>query len=174
MAWEPFTRKDCHPFNGQTTIVSHASVPADTDQESENGKAMNAQVLSEAKSAFLGQNATLTAFRDIDYTSIKRRSIMGNMKKAEYLISERWPRLKKKLYNEKNPEHIVLTCEEIDCSFLFNLEMIITAQDGSVHSSRRPCSDDRLYFRSSRKPAKESRDSLGRTASAPSRLNSVN
>jgi hypothetical protein len=55
-----------------------------------------------------------------------------NMKGVERLISERWPRLKYRAENERNPEKLITILEEID-DLLFNLEMRIAAQN-EMHS----------------------------------------
>ena len=47
---------------------------------------------------------------------------MKNKQSLERLISERWPKLKKRAQIENNPEKIVAILEEID-DLLFNLEM---------------------------------------------------
>ena len=51
-----------------------------------------------------------------------------HMKGVERLISERWPKLKCRAENEKNPEKLIVILEEID-DLLFNLEMRIAAQN---------------------------------------------
>jgi hypothetical protein len=53
---------------------------------------------------------------------------MKSMKGVEQLISERWPKLKYRAHNEKNPEKLIAILEEID-DLLFNLEMRIAAQN---------------------------------------------
>jgi hypothetical protein len=53
---------------------------------------------------------------------------MKSMKGIERLISERWPKLKYRAENEKNPEKLIAILEEID-DLLFNLEMRIAAQN---------------------------------------------
>ncbi len=59
---------------------------------------------------------------------------MENMQKVKRLILERWPRLRERAQNEKNPERLIAIFEEID-DFLFNLEMRIAAQDRNMHSA---------------------------------------
>lgn len=56
-----------------------------------------------------------------------------NMKGAERLIAERWPKLKNRAQNEKNPEKLIAILEEMD-DLLFNLEMRLAAQNESLHS----------------------------------------
>jgi hypothetical protein len=68
-----------------------------------------------------------------------------NPKGVERLIAERWPKLKNKAENEKNPEKLIAILEEMD-DLLFNLEMRIAAQNESMHSrtnsgSRSDCHD---------------------------------
>jgi hypothetical protein len=56
---------------------------------------------------------------------------MSNKKGAERLISQRWPRLKKRAQNENNPEKLIAILEEID-DLLFNLEMRIASRNRSM------------------------------------------
>jgi hypothetical protein len=72
----------------------------------------------------LGSNVT---FR----RSYRMRST--NMKGAERLIAERWPKLKNKAQTERNPEKLIAILEEMD-DLLFNLEMRLAAQNESLHS----------------------------------------
>jgi hypothetical protein len=53
---------------------------------------------------------------------------MKRTKGVERLILERWPKLKYRVENEKNPEKLIAILEEID-DLLFNLEMRIAAQN---------------------------------------------
>jgi hypothetical protein len=58
---------------------------------------------------------------------------MNNQKGAERLISQRWPKLKKRAQNENNPEKLIAILEEID-DLLSNLEMRIASQNRSMRS----------------------------------------
>lgn len=63
-----------------------------------------------------------------DYITSGEVTGMKSMKGIERLISERWPKLKYRAENEKNPEKLIVILEEID-DLLFNLEMRIAAQN---------------------------------------------
>jgi hypothetical protein len=54
---------------------------------------------------------------------------MTNKHSLERLMSERWPKLKKRAQHEKNPEKLIAILEEID-DLLFSLEMRIAAESG--------------------------------------------
>lgn len=56
-----------------------------------------------------------------------------NSHRVERLISEQWPKLKKKAQNETDPERLIAVLEEID-DLLFSLEMTIAAQGRNTHS----------------------------------------
>lgn len=58
---------------------------------------------------------------------------MNGIDRVERLISEQWPKLKKKAQNEIDPERLIAVLEEID-DLLFSLEMTIAAQDRNTHS----------------------------------------
>jgi len=58
---------------------------------------------------------------------------MKKKQEFEKLITERWPKLKKKAENEENPEKILAILEEID-DLLFKFEMRIAAQNGRRQS----------------------------------------
>jgi hypothetical protein len=58
---------------------------------------------------------------------------MNNQKGAERLISQRWPKLKKRAQNEDNPEKLIPILEEID-DLLSNLEMRIASRNRSTRS----------------------------------------
>lgn len=57
---------------------------------------------------------------------------MRNKQTAEQLMSERWPKLKKRAQDETEPEKVVAILEEID-ELLFSVEMKIAAQSGRTH-----------------------------------------
>ncbi|HME37259.1 MAG TPA: hypothetical protein VKF84_18660 [Candidatus Sulfotelmatobacter sp.] len=59
----------------------------------------------------------------------------------EQLMSERWPKLKKRAQNENNPENLIAVLEEID-DLLFIVEMRVAAQSRRTHS--RDDTDSRL------------------------------
>jgi hypothetical protein len=58
-----------------------------------------------------------------------------NTKGAERLITQRWPKLKKKLHNENDPGKLLIILQEID-DLLSNLEMRIAAQTRDADSDR--------------------------------------
>ncbi len=58
---------------------------------------------------------------------------MTNKLELERLLSERWPKLKKRAQHEKNPERLIVILEEID-DLLFSVEMRIAAQSGRTRS----------------------------------------
>lgn len=58
---------------------------------------------------------------------------MKSVKGIERLISQRWPKLKKRAQNENSPEKLVAILEEID-DLLSNLEMRIAAQNRNAPS----------------------------------------
>ena len=58
---------------------------------------------------------------------------MRSQKRLEKLTSERWPKLKKRAQNERNPEKLIKIFEEID-DLLFNVEMRIVFEHGKTHS----------------------------------------
>ena len=58
---------------------------------------------------------------------------MNSKERVERLISEQWPKLKKKAQNETDLERLIAVLEEID-DLLFSLEMTIAAQDRNTHS----------------------------------------
>ncbi len=51
----------------------------------------------------------------------------------EELMSEQWPKLKKRAQHERNPEKLIALLEEID-DLLFTLEMRIAARSGRALS----------------------------------------
>lgn len=54
---------------------------------------------------------------------------MKRKKRLDLLISERWPKLKKRAQNETSPEKLIPILEEIE-DLLFNLEMRLASQYG--------------------------------------------
>jgi hypothetical protein len=58
---------------------------------------------------------------------------MKNRQALERLMSERWPKLKKRAQNERNTEKLIVILEEID-DLLFSVEMRIAAQRGRTGS----------------------------------------
>lgn len=58
---------------------------------------------------------------------------MKNPQPLERLMSERWPKLRKRAQHENNPEKLIAILEEID-DLLFIVEMRIAAQSGQTHS----------------------------------------
>jgi hypothetical protein len=58
---------------------------------------------------------------------------MKGKQRLEQLMSERWPKLKKRAQHERNPEKLIAILEEVD-DLLFILEMRIAAQNGRPHS----------------------------------------
>jgi hypothetical protein len=58
---------------------------------------------------------------------------MKNEQDLGQLMSEQWPKLKKRAQHQRNPEKLIAILEEID-DLLFNLEMRIAAQNGLAHS----------------------------------------
>ena len=58
---------------------------------------------------------------------------MRSQKTMEQLISVRWPKLRKRAQNERNPENVIKILEEID-DLLFNLEMGIVCQHGTTYT----------------------------------------
>ncbi len=54
---------------------------------------------------------------------------MKSGKRLELLMSERWPKLKKKAQNETDPEKLIPILEEIE-DLLFNLEMRLASEYG--------------------------------------------
>jgi hypothetical protein len=58
---------------------------------------------------------------------------MKNKEALERLMSERWPKLKKRAQREKNPEKLIAILEEID-DLLFTVEMRIAARSGRTRS----------------------------------------
>ena len=58
---------------------------------------------------------------------------MKSVKGIERLISQRWPKLKKRAQDENSPEKLVAILEEID-DLLSNLEMRIAAQNKNAGS----------------------------------------
>jgi hypothetical protein len=78
---------------------------------------------------------------------------MKKRQSLDELISEQWPKLKKKAHHEKDTERLMAILEEID-DLLFKVEMRIAPQsgqnrsrDGTDAGSARPqsdaaCSDD--------------------------------
>ncbi|HEY6764522.1 MAG TPA: hypothetical protein VI386_07110 [Candidatus Sulfotelmatobacter sp.] len=60
---------------------------------------------------------------------------METLKGLEWLISERWPKLKKQALAEQDPEKLIALLEEID-NLLFILETRIAGQDGIVRPGR--------------------------------------
>lgn len=57
--------------------------------------------------------------------------MMNSMKGVERLISQRWPKLKRRAQNENNPEKLIAILEEID-DLLSNLEMRIASQNRNM------------------------------------------
>jgi len=58
---------------------------------------------------------------------------INSMKGVERLISQRWPKLKKRAQTENNLEDLIAVLEEID-DLLSNLEMRIAVGNGNVPS----------------------------------------
>jgi hypothetical protein len=58
---------------------------------------------------------------------------MKNTQAIEWLVSERWPKLKKQAENEKDTEKLIAILEEID-DVLFSVEMRVAAESGRAHS----------------------------------------
>jgi hypothetical protein len=58
---------------------------------------------------------------------------MKNKQALERLMTERWPKLKKRAQNENNPEKLIALLEEID-DLLFSVEMSIAAQNGRTQT----------------------------------------
>lgn len=58
---------------------------------------------------------------------------MNNQQALERLMSERWPKLKKRAQREKNPEKLIAILEEID-ELLFTVEMRIAARSAGPGS----------------------------------------
>jgi hypothetical protein len=58
---------------------------------------------------------------------------MKNRQALEELMSERWPKLKKRAQHERNPEKLIAILEEID-DLLFMVEMRIAPQSGQSRS----------------------------------------
>ncbi len=58
---------------------------------------------------------------------------MKNKQALERLMTERWPKLKKRAQNENNPEKLITILEEID-DLLFSVEMRIAADSGRTHT----------------------------------------
>jgi hypothetical protein len=50
---------------------------------------------------------------------------------VEHLMSERWPKLRERAQNARNPEKLIKVLEEID-DLLFNVEMRVAAQGGGI------------------------------------------
>jgi hypothetical protein len=67
---------------------------------------------------------------------------MKSSKRVETLISERWPKLKKRAQNENSLEKLIAILEEID-DLLFNLEKRVGAgaKDGNMLLSARADAD---------------------------------
>jgi len=58
---------------------------------------------------------------------------MKNRQALERLMTERWPKLKKRAQNEDNPEKLITILEEID-DLLFSVEMRVAAQSGRAQT----------------------------------------
>ncbi len=58
---------------------------------------------------------------------------MKTKQALERLMTERWPKLKKRAQNENNPEKLIVILEEID-DLLFSVEMRIAAQSGPTQT----------------------------------------
>ncbi|MGA2346997.1 MAG: hypothetical protein ABSF93_13380 [Candidatus Sulfotelmatobacter sp.] len=58
---------------------------------------------------------------------------MNNKQAVEWLVSEQWPKLKKRAENEKDVEKLIAILEEID-DVLFSVEMRVAAESGRAHS----------------------------------------
>jgi hypothetical protein len=58
---------------------------------------------------------------------------MKNKQALEELMSERWPKLKKRAQRERNPEKLIAILEEID-DLLFMVELRIAPQSGQTRS----------------------------------------
>jgi hypothetical protein len=69
------------------------------------------------------------------WSKIKEENVctMKNKQALERLMTERWPKLKKRAQNENDPEKLIAILEEID-DLLFSVEMRIAAQSGRTHS----------------------------------------
>ena len=80
-------------------------------------------------------------------TTQENVTTMKSKQGLEHLMSERWPKLKKRAQHERNPQKLIAVLEEID-DLLFNLEMRIAAQSGGTAS--RSDTDSRSIQRESR------------------------
>jgi hypothetical protein len=58
---------------------------------------------------------------------------MRSKRGLEQLISERWPKLKKRAQRQRNPEKLISVLEEID-DLLCNIEMKVAAPVGRTDS----------------------------------------
>src|ERR1700685_431935 len=58
---------------------------------------------------------------------------MKNRQAVEWLVSERWPKLKKRAENEKEVEKLIAILEENDDG-LFSVEMRVAAESGRARS----------------------------------------
>jgi hypothetical protein len=58
---------------------------------------------------------------------------MKNAKDVDRVIEKRWPKLKKRAQNERNPGKLIAILEEIE-DLLFLMDMRIAAHYGSVSS----------------------------------------
>jgi hypothetical protein len=58
---------------------------------------------------------------------------MKNTQAVEWLVSERWPKLKERAENEKDVEKLIAILEEID-DVLFSVEMRVAAESGRARS----------------------------------------
>ncbi len=72
---------------------------------------------------------------------------MNSTKEIESLISEQWPKLKKRAQNEIDPDKLIAIIEEID-DLLFILEMRFagTARRNTVSKATRDSDQDRHGF----------------------------
>ena len=60
----------------------------------------------------------------------EKASVMKNVKDIDRLIEKRWPKLKRRAQNERNPGKLITILEDIE-DLLFLLEMRIAAHHGS-------------------------------------------
>jgi|HubBroStandDraft_1064217.scaffolds.fasta_scaffold16014_5 hypothetical protein len=105
---------------------------------------------------FLGNESEIPLGYRKAWGKIKEENVctMKNKQALERLMTERWPKLKKRAQNENNPEKLIAILEEID-DLLFSVEMRIAAQSGRTHS--RDGADSRsVRFESDAAPSDDS------------------
>jgi hypothetical protein len=82
-----------------------------------------------------GENVGGDSKADSGHTLTRRIFTSMNTKGVERLITQRWPKLKKKLQNENDPGKLISILQEID-DLLSNLEMKMVAQTRHADSER--------------------------------------